>query len=225
VAGSFGYRYGNGSASSLPLRIALPNTAYVTNIYDSVARLQGTWLMKSDGVTILDCAVYGYDLAGQRKACTNTVNWLTNAYDGIGQLKIASASPIPPTYGYFYDAAWNLNRRTNNGVTATFTVDSRNQLVSAAGVAEFYDSNGNLIASGTATNKAYVYDDENRLIQWFSYANGIASPANGDLRTDLVYDGLGRLRKRLEYFYNPGSSPSGPGPLLSGSWTLSSETR
>src|SRR5438270_8451792 len=26
--------------------------------------------------------------------------------------------------GYFYDAAWNLNRRTNNGVSSTFSVNS-----------------------------------------------------------------------------------------------------
>jgi RHS repeat-associated protein len=52
----------------------------------------------------------------------------------------------------------------------------------------------------------------------------VASPANGDLRTDLTYDGLGRLRKRLEYTWvNNGGSPVG-GPLVSGGWQLSSET-
>jgi RHS repeat-associated protein len=45
----------------------------------------------------------------------------------------------------------------------------------------------------------YVYDDENRLIQWFHYQVSPASRSTGDQRTDFVYDGLGRLRKRLEY--------------------------
>jgi RHS repeat-associated protein len=39
-------------------------------------------------------------------------------------------------------------------------------------------------------------------VQWFYYQNGIANPATGDLRTDFRYDGLGRLRQRLEYLYN-----------------------
>ena len=47
--------------------------------------------------------------------------------------------------GYFYDAAWNLNRRTNNATTYTFPVNSLNQLTTdpANGGSISYDSNGN----------------------------------------------------------------------------------
>ena len=61
---------------------------------------------------------------------------------------------------------------------------------------------------GAATNWNYVYDDENRLVQWFYYQNGIANPTTGDLRTDFSYDGLGRLRKRLEYLYSAPTKPA-----------------
>jgi RHS repeat-associated protein len=44
-----------------------------------------------------------------------------------------------------------------------------------------------------------MHNDENRLIQWFHYNTNSVSPASGDLRTDFVYDGIGQLRKRLEY--------------------------
>jgi RHS repeat-associated protein len=87
-----------------------------------------------------------------------------------------------------------------------------------------YDPNGNLAAVGSVTNYAYFYDDENRLIQWFHYANGIANVSNGDLRTDFTYDGVSRLRKRLEYSWSSGGASPQGGPLSPGSWQLSSET-
>src|SRR5947208_10504955 len=49
-----------------------------------------------------------------------------------GQLTIADSSVNTEDRGYFYDAAWNLNRRTNNGVSSTFTVNSLNELTNAA---------------------------------------------------------------------------------------------
>jgi RHS repeat-associated protein len=63
-------------------------------------------------------------------------------------------------------------------------------------------------------------DDENRLAQWFHFARGAGSPAGGDLRTDFVYDGLSRLRKRQEYVWVSG----GAGPLGPTGWTLNRET-
>ena len=57
------------------------------------------------------------------------------AYDAIGQLQTAvgteadaSTPRLHEQFGYGYDAAWNLNRRTNNALIQTFNTDNRNQL-------------------------------------------------------------------------------------------------
>src|SRR5437867_9649621 len=49
------------------------------------------------------------------------------------------------------------------------------------------------------------YDDENRLVHWL-YSNSTLDPLGCDagpdvaeVRRDFVYDGLGRLRQRLDY--------------------------
>ena len=53
------------------------------------------------------------------------------------------------------------------------------------------NNNGNLTSSSGGFY-TYTYDAENRLINWtFVYEN--------TAQTDFVYDGLGRLRKRVEY--------------------------
>src|SRR4030095_16714907 len=41
-AGSFAYSLAASTPSTLPIKIGLPNTAYITNTYDNLARLTGT---------------------------------------------------------------------------------------------------------------------------------------------------------------------------------------
>jgi RHS repeat-associated protein len=137
--------------------------------------------------------------------------------------------------GYQYDTAWNLNRLTNNGTLLVFQVDVKNQLTNAYSAANIFDGNGNM-TSGTNGHQAFVYDDENRLVQWFSYLFSSNNLAGGDHQTVFAYDGLGRLRKRLEYVYNSGGAkaPGGAeapleegesmGMLAGASWQLDSET-
>lgn len=162
-----------------------------------MSRLTNTFLYSSGG-TPMDGYLYQYDRDNQR---TNEVradsSTMAYSYDKIGQLKIADSSVPSEDRGYTYDPAWNLNYRTNNGPLSTFIVDNKNELTNAFSILNTYDSNGNL--TGVGSGKVYVYDDENQLIQWFSYQLGSSSPTNGDLRSDFVYDGLGRLRERLEY--------------------------
>jgi hypothetical protein len=67
------------------------------------------------------------------------------------------------------------------------------------------------------------YDRANQLTQWIHYGSGIAAPSKGDLRTDFTYDGRSRLRKRLEYTWSIGGGAP-IGPLVTGSWNLSTET-
>jgi len=113
-------------------------------------------------------------------------------------LKSADSSVPAEDRGYTYDTAWNLNYRTNNGSLSTFIVDNKNELTNAFGNPDSYDGNGNLVAANGSHNE-YVYDDENQLIQWFNYQLSSISRSTGDKRTDFVYDGLGRLRVRVEY--------------------------
>src|SRR5439155_6626207 len=122
-------------------------------------------------------------------------------YDDIGQLTSAlaySSGGVPISNeqkGYGYDAASNLNVRTNDnsGATTTFTVDLKNQLTGGPTAAYGYDDDGNLTSSSNGY-VTYSYTDEDQLAT-VSYLDRY--------RTDFVYDGLGRLRKRIEYAWDP----------------------
>ncbi len=206
-AGTFTYTYDDSSARLSQLSV--PGGSYVNNGFDTMSRLTSTFLYTPVGA-VLDGYLYAYDRENQRtndvREDSSTVNY---SYDNIGQLVIADSSVSSEDRGYTYDTAWNLNYRTNNGSLSTFIVDTKNELTNAFSTANTYDSNGNLTDVGSG--KVYVYDDENRLAQWFSYQHGVSSPTNGDLRTDFAYDGLGRLRVRTEYVLSCIASNGGGG--------------
>ena len=131
-AGAFAYTYKG--PGSLVTNLALANGGAITNSFDSVARLTGTWL-KNSGGTILNSHAYGYNLAGLRTALTNIAgNYVNYTYDNVGQLKTAfgkesgGTSRLQEQLGYAYDAAGNLNYRTNNALVQTFTNNSLNEL-------------------------------------------------------------------------------------------------
>src|SRR5207244_1006996 len=111
-------------------------------------------------------------------------------------LKVADSSVNTEDRGYLYDAAWNLNYRTNNGVVGTFTVDGKNQLTQSPGVTLSYDGNGNITVAnyGASGWWQYTYDDENRLTQLYHEASD-ATPLS---QSQFTYDGRSRLRKRAE---------------------------
>src|SRR5882724_7443555 len=204
-AGTFGYTYVAGLPSLLVRKLALPNTAFITNNFDSLARLLDTSLKNSGGTT-LDSYAYIYDPANERTNLTRLdSSTVAFTYDKISQLTIANSSVDTEDRGYFYDNAWNLNRRTNNTVTTKFTVDSKNQLGSEAGIPCSYDANGNLTAEGdpvNGPNVLYAYDDENRLIEVYTNGAPFFAPLTGGQGlwdSKFIYDGLGRLRKRVEY--------------------------
>jgi RHS repeat-associated protein len=194
-AGSFSYTLGAaGPGSALTKKLLLPNTSYITNTFDTVARLTGTYL-KNSGNTVLDSAVYGYNQANQRNAFTNAAGtYVQYAYDPIGQLKVADSSVNTEDRGYFYDGAWNLSRLTNNGTASTFSVDVKNQLTADPNSGtDSYDANGNLTQrTVSGVNLVYGYDDENRLtniVYGTSWNN------------QFYYDGLNRLRNRTDYIW------------------------
>jgi len=212
-AGSFGYVLASGAPSTLTVRLDLPNTSYITNIYDANARLLSTTLKHSTN-SILNSHSYSYNLANQRtQQLFNAGSTYGYTYDKIGQLKVADSATASEDRGYAYDTAWNLNYRTNSTTLNTFNVNVLNELTnSTPGGNCIYDGNGNLTSSH-GEKRTYVYDDENRLEQLY-VANAFGGP---DKATEFVYDGLGRLRIRREYSYVPS--------FLEGDWQLDSETR
>jgi len=204
-AGAFGYVYDPALFTHYASLVTLPNTSYITNAFDGNARLIATYLKKSD-TSDFDYYIYNYNPANQRTNLTRTdASTVAFKYDPFGQLKVADSSVNSEDRGYFYDAAWNLNRRTNNGVTSTFNVDLKNQLTADPSYSDVYDANGNLTQRNTAgTNNVYqyTYDDENRLVSILYHYGDVSFW----WETDFVYDGLGRLRKRTEYAYGGGLS-------------------
>jgi len=96
-----------------------------------------------------------------------------------------------------------LNYRTDNTPVLTFAVTSRNEVNKVETADYHYDRNGNRIDIREDL-PWYGYDDENRLI--------VVEHDGSGWRTELTYDGRGRLRVRKEYDFN-------------GSWTLVATTR
>jgi RHS repeat-associated protein len=152
-AGNFGYAYPSANFQ-LPSAISLPNGAYITNSFDSVARLLSTKLLNSSA-TVLDSESYAYNQASQRTAETNTAGDFRNyTYDNAGELTTAIGKAAGGTtnrwqeqLGYAYDAAGNLNYRTNNGLLGAFSVNNLNELTTVT-------NGGRLTVAGTTTTPA-----------------------------------------------------------------------
>ena len=154
-AGAFSYTLGGASsASPLTRKLTLPNGAYITNTYDSVARLLSTVLNNSTN-GMLNSHNYAYNVGNQRTALTNTFgDYRTFTYDAIGQLKTALGKESggvtnrwQEQFGYAYDAAGNLNYRTNNALIQTFNVNTLNELSTQT-------RSGTLTVAGTTTSPA-----------------------------------------------------------------------
>ncbi|MGA2751118.1 MAG: hypothetical protein ABSG59_20310, partial [Verrucomicrobiota bacterium] len=158
-AGTFAYAYnaglaGTASASSLVAKLALPNGAFITNTYDSNARMLGTWLYSSSGSN-LDSSVYGYNVGNQRTNVTRGgENTASYAYDPIGQVIADQASEVSggaarsnEQLHYVYDSAGNLSYRTNNALIENFKVNSVNELTTNT-------NGGTLTVVGTTTSPA-----------------------------------------------------------------------
>src|SRR5579859_4353559 len=91
TAGTFDYTYDPVKLQRVD-KLLLPNNAYITNKYDSVARLLSTALINTGG-TNLDSANYVYNAAGQRTSETNVAGDYRNyTYDNEGELTAAQAS-------------------------------------------------------------------------------------------------------------------------------------
>ena len=138
-AGSFCYLYANVtqgiSPASLVRKLTLPNSGYITNHYDSNARLLFTKLNNSSH-TALSSHSYDYNVGNERTKQTRTDgSYVDYTYDGTSQLKTTkgkesggATNRLQEQFGYTYDAAGNLNYRTNNAFVQTFNVNTLNEL-------------------------------------------------------------------------------------------------
>jgi RHS repeat-associated protein len=194
-AGSFSYSY-DATRHQLVNKLLLPNGAYITNTFDNVARMLSTSL-KNSGNTVLNSHTYGYNVGNQRIALTNFAgDYRQYTYDRIGQLKTALGSESGGTarlieqMGYSYDAADNLNYRTNNALVDTFNVNTLNELSTVT-------HSGTLTVAGTTTTNATTvtvngsaanrYNDATFALGGFTVLNG------NNTFTAGAQDALGRV--------------------------------
>jgi RHS repeat-associated protein len=203
-AGAFGYTYDPLQLQRV-VGVSLPNNANVVNAYDSVARMLSTKLMNSGG-TILDAESYNYNQGNQRLTETNTAGDYRNySYDNVGELTTAigressGTSRLQEQLGYLYDAAGNLNVRTNNALIQNFTVNKLNELTNLLRSGTFTVAG---VTSSGATNvtvnttNATLYADHTFAATNFTLANGtniftaIAKDFLGNVATNIATNNL-----------------------------------
>ncbi len=224
-AGAFGYYY-DSSKPLLVQQISLPSGASVVQGYDPVGRLNAT-LLRSSTSSTLNYEVRSFNLAGQvtRRTLING-NYDDYTYDKIGQGVGAqgkeaggSTSRLNEQFGYAYDAAGNLNWRTNNALLQRFNVNSLNELttetnagtLTVAGTTTGAATNVTVSGTGLTSGPATVYADNTWARAGANWANGsnsytaTASDNYGRTSTDtlsvnllatnvFVYDLNGNLR-------------------------------
>jgi YD repeat-containing protein len=194
-AGAFGYIYDPVELQRVD-ELTLPNGAVITNHYDGNARLLSTKLLNSSS-SILDSQSYAYNQANQRIGETNTAGDYRNyTYDNEGELLTAIGKEaggvtnrLNEQFGYGYDAAGNLNWRTNNAFIQNFGVNSLNELTQVT-------NNGQLTVAGTTTSPATnvtVNTSNAVLYADVTFASTNQPWVNGDnIYTAIAKDAYGR---------------------------------
>ncbi len=147
----------------------------------------------------MDLHQYAYDLGSEVTQQVFTAgNYMNYGYDKIGQLKTASGkgpggliSRLHEQLGYAYDAAWNLNYRTNNAVIQTFGVNNLNELTNTAvnGAIPLVAGSTTSLATNVTVNgvAAMVYGDA-------TFATTNVMLTNGwNTLTAVAHDSYGRV--------------------------------
>ncbi len=242
VAGTFYTQFestawdGTSTASSLPQYLNLPGGSRIENTHDGLGRLLSTVLKDAQSTTVNSHA-YEYNGGHQRTRQTFAAgNFVDYTYDHIGQLETAKGFESDGTtarpheqFGYAYDAAWNLNYRTNNALVQTFGVDSLNQLttltrsgtMTVAGSVSTEPASVTVKDNNNAAQAATVYGDNTFVRANVTLLNGtntfeaVAQDSYGRVDTNTVitwlpasatcyYDGRGNLTNdgRRVFFYD-----------------------
>jgi len=183
-AGTFALAY-DSTRKLQVAKLSLPGGSFITNAFDSVARLTSTAL-KNSGVTVLNSHDYVYNAASQRTRQTRTDgSYADYTYDNDGELVTAKGyesgggtTRLNEQFGYAYDAAGNLGQRTNNALVQSFTVNALNELTTGS-------RTGTLTVAGTTTTNATSvtvngsaanrYGDATFALGGFTVTNGINS--------------------------------------------------
>jgi RHS repeat-associated protein len=139
TAGIFDYAYDPVKLQRVD-GLTLPNGAYITNSYDSVARVLSTALVSSNGVS-LDSQNYVYNATGQRTSETNTPgDYRIYSYDSEGELTKALAhepngsTRLMDEAKYTYDAAGNMTSKEpgfNQFQTVNYTLNGLNEITNS----------------------------------------------------------------------------------------------
>jgi RHS repeat-associated protein len=180
AAGLFTYGYAP-TPSTLTALLTLPSGAYITNSYDSNARLTGTYLMNGSGAQ-LNAHSYSYNTVNQRTRQNRQAgDYVDYTYDNLGQLVSAlgretgGANRAHEQLGYGYDKAGNLNSRTNNALVQSFGVNSLNELttITRSGTFTVSGSVGPSASSVTVNDQsATLYGDSTFAAAGFTLTNG-----------------------------------------------------
>jgi RHS repeat-associated protein len=122
-------------------------------------------------------------------------NYVDYTYDDIGQLLTAKGKEAGGTtrlqeqFSYGYDAAWNLNKRTNNALIQAFNVNNLNQLTMATNSGTLTVA-GNTTATATSVTvnslAATLYADNTFAKAGFTVTNG------NNVYTAIAQDSLSR---------------------------------
>lgn len=173
------------------VQIVHPDGTWFTYETDGLDRT--TWVRENGTAPLTH---FSYDWTGRRNF--GAMNMTSYIYDGAGRLQTLTHNPLGEArdhvLGFTYNPASQVHTRSASNQDYVWTkpdtyarayaANGLNQYIGTkvAGVttATFtYDANGNLASD---SERAYVYDVENRLIS-----------ATGDHNAQLVYDPLGRL--------------------------------
>lgn len=210
-AGSFGYAY-DGICQTHVKKLTLPSGAYISHAYDSDARMITNELFNS-GSTVLDANNYDYNVGNQRTSQDFVNgNYENYTYDNIGQLvgamgsESGGANRLQEQLRYAYDAAHNLNIRTNNGLVQTFNVNDLNELsntihtgtLTVAGtVGEGSLSANPVSVTVSGTGSASVYSD------WTWVRTNVTVTNGNNTYTATATDNLGRACTNSVTVYLP----------------------
>ncbi len=194
AAGTFGYTYAG--PGGLVGNLALPGGWAITDQYDAVGRLTGTWLRGAGGV-ITNQHLYTYNTGSQRTRQTRLAgDYVDYTYDAAGQLKTALGKEsggvtnrLAERFGYAYDAGGNLQYRTNNALVQSFGVDNVNQLTNVTRTGTLTVAGGTTMPATNVTvngQQATLYADQ-------TFARTDLSLTSGpDTFTAVAQDSYGR---------------------------------
>jgi len=129
---------------------------------------------------------YQYSTANQITQIAEPTNTKSYGYDAVDRLTSAVyTNPAQPNENYGYDGVGN---RTSSHLSATYSHQPFNRLVSTASATYSYDTNGNLLSkTDSAGTTQYTWDFENRLKQ-------VTLPSGSTV--SYKYDALGRRIQR-----------------------------